>query len=92
MTGSWRALGDEPRVGGVDAADVGEDLAAVGAEAGGQGDRGRVAAAAAERRDLVAGRVAAALWPWKPATMTTLPASSSRRTRRGSMPAMRARP
>ena len=33
-----------------------------------------------------------ALWPWKPATMTTLPPSSSARTRRGSMPAMRARP
>ena len=34
----------------------------------------------------------AALWPWKPATITTLPLSSSARTRRGSMPAMRARP
>ena len=33
-----------------------------------------------------------ALWPWKPATMTTFPPSSSARTRRGSMPAMRARP
>ncbi len=35
---------------------------------------------------------AASLWPWKPATMTTLPASISSRTRRGSMLAMRARP
>ena len=33
-----------------------------------------------------------ALWPWKPATMTTFPPSSSARTRRGSMPAIRARP
>ena len=65
--------GDEPRVGRVDALDVGEDLAAVGAEAGRQRDRGRVAAAAAEGRDL-ASSSARALWPWKPATMTTLPA------------------
>ncbi len=43
---------DEARIGSVDAADVGEDLAAVRAEAGGQGDRGRVAAAPAERRDV----------------------------------------
>src|SRR3954454_15042236 len=33
-----------------------------------------------------------ALWPWKPATITTLPPASSARTRRGSIPAIRARP
>ena len=49
-------LGDEPRIGGVDAADVGEDLAAVGPRRGGQGDGRRVAAAAAEGRDLLVRR------------------------------------
>ena len=62
------------------------------AQRGGEGDRGRVAAATAERRDLLVVGRRVALWPWKPATMTTLPSSSSARTRRGSMPAMRARP
>ena len=63
MTGSWRAFGHETRVGGVDAADVGEDLAAVGAKGGGEGDGGRVAPATAEGRDLVVadGRGALAL-------------------------------
>ena len=75
--GELAGVGDEPRVGGVDAPDVGEDLAAVGLERGGQGDRGRVAAAAAQGRDLLVAHGAAALWPWNPATMTTLPPSIS---------------
>jgi hypothetical protein len=55
----------EARVGGVDALDVGEDLAAPGTEAGGQRDRGRVAPAPAKGRDLVVvdGRGALALEP-----------------------------
>src|SRR4029077_16821934 len=44
---------DEARVRGVDAFHVGEDLAAPGTEAGRPCDRGRVAPAAPERRDLV---------------------------------------
>ena len=43
---------DEPRVGGEDAADVGVDLAGVGAERGRERDGGRVGAAAAERRHV----------------------------------------
>ena len=46
-------LGDDPRVGRVDAVDVGVDLAGVGPEHGGQGHGGRVGAAAAQRRDVV---------------------------------------
>ena len=46
------ALRHDARVGGVDAVDVGADLAVLGAERRGHRDRGRVAAAAAERRDL----------------------------------------
>ena len=46
-------LGDDPRVGGVDAVDVGVDLAGVGAQHGGQGHGRRVGAAAAQRRDVV---------------------------------------
>ena len=49
---SLRALGDDARVGGVDAVDVGVDLADVGVERRGERDRGRVGAAAAERRDV----------------------------------------
>ena len=45
--------GDEPRVGREDAAHVGEDLAGIGPERGGKGDRGRVGAAAAERRHVL---------------------------------------
>ena len=55
-TGSLSASGTTPRVGGVDAFDVGEDLTALRAEGGGERDRGRVGAAAAERGDLLAGR------------------------------------
>ena len=56
--GELAGVRHEARVGGVDAADVGEDLAAVGAEGGGQRDGGRVAAAATERRDLAASSTA----------------------------------
>ena len=54
--GQLAGVRDEPRVGGVDAADVGVDLAEVGAERGRERDRGRVGAAAAERRHLEGGR------------------------------------
>ena len=47
---------DQPRIGGVDASDVGVDLAEVGAERGGERDGGRVGATAAERRHLERGR------------------------------------
>ena len=53
---SRRAIGDDPRVGGVDARDVGVDLARVGAERGGERHRGGVGPAAAERRDVERGR------------------------------------
>ena len=43
----------DARVAGVDAVDVGVDLAAVGLERRGERDRARVGAAAAERRDVV---------------------------------------
>ena len=46
-------LGDDVRVGGVDAVHVGVDLADVGAERGGEGHRREVGAAPAERRDVV---------------------------------------
>ena len=45
-------LRDDPRVGAVDAVDVGVDLAHVRLERGRERDRGRVGAAAAERRDV----------------------------------------
>ena len=66
-------IGHDPRIGREDAPHVGEDLAAIGPEPGGQGDGRGVRAAPAEGRrlGLVAGRVA--LTPWKPATITTLP-------------------
>ena len=44
-------VGDDPRVGGEDAGDVGVDLAG-GAEGSGQRDRGRIGAAASERRHV----------------------------------------
>ena len=44
-------LGDDARVGGEDAGDVRVDLAR-GAEGGGEGDGGRIRAAAAERRHV----------------------------------------
>ena len=45
-------LGNDARIGRVDAVDVGVDLALVGLERGGQRHAGRVRAAAAERRDV----------------------------------------
>ena len=65
--GQLARVGDDPRVGAEDAGDVGVDLADRGAERGGERDRGRVGAAAAER-----GHVAARSpeTPWKPATRT----------------------
>ena len=50
--GELAGVGDEARVGRVDPLHVGVDLAAVGAERGGEGDGGRVGAAAAQRRGL----------------------------------------
>ena len=52
IASSLRARVDEPRVGREDAVDVGEDLAPVRSERGGERDRGRVRAAAAERRHV----------------------------------------
>ena len=43
----------DPRVGGEDAVDVAVDLAHVGAERGGERDRGGVGGAAAERGDVL---------------------------------------
>ena len=51
-------VGDDPRVGRVDAVHVGVDLADVGADRAGHRHRGQVRAAAAERRDLVLARQA----------------------------------
>ena len=89
-------VGQEARIGGVDAADVGEDLAAVGVEARRERDGGRVGAASSEGRrlggDVRARARVASLMPWNPATMTTLPGASSARTRAGSTLAIRARP
>ena len=50
-------VGHDARIGGVDAVDVGVDLAEVGLERGGQRDGRQVRTAAAERRDLAAGRL-----------------------------------
>ena len=44
---------DDPRVGGEDAVDVGVDLADLGAQRGGQRDRGGVGGAAAQRGDVL---------------------------------------
>ena len=49
-------LGDDARIGGVDAVHVGEDHAGFGAQSGRQGDGGGVGAAAAERGDVLVGR------------------------------------
>ena len=54
--GQLARVGHDPRVGAEDAGDVGVDLADVGADGGGQRDRGRVRAAAPERRDVLGGR------------------------------------
>ena len=51
-----RAVGHDAGVGGEHAGHVGVDLAGVGPERGGQGDRGGVGAAAAEEGDVVRGR------------------------------------
>ena len=61
-------VGHDPRIGGEHAGDVGVDLAGLGAQRGGERDRGRVGAAPAERRD-----VGAVETPWKPATTAMLP-------------------
>ena len=45
-------FGHDARVGGVDAIDVGVNLAGIGPQHGGQGDGRRIAAAAAERGDV----------------------------------------
>ena len=66
MTGSWRASGDEPRVGGVDARDVGEDLAAVGAEAARRARRRSCREPPRPRVVISPSSAARALWPWKP--------------------------
>ena len=55
-TGELAGVGDDPRVGAEHAGDVGVDLADLGADGGGERDRGRVRAAAAERRDVLGGR------------------------------------
>ena len=55
-TSSLRAFGTSARVGRVDAAHVGVDLAVLGAERCGERDRGRVGAAAPERRHVLVGR------------------------------------
>ena len=52
--GELAGVGDDPRVGAVDAGDVGVDLADAGVERGGEGDGGGVGAAAAERGDVAA--------------------------------------
>jgi hypothetical protein len=46
-------VGHDVGIGGVDAVDVGVDLAHVGLETGGQGHRGEIGAAATQRGDLV---------------------------------------
>src|ERR1035437_9474631 len=54
-------VGDEPRIGCVDAPNVGEDLAADGVESGSQGDAAGVRTASTESRDLRKSRVVLAL-------------------------------
>ena len=62
-------------------------------ERGGEGDRGRVAAAAAERRDLGASRVAPSALALEPGDDHDLARLELARGRgAGSMPAIRARP
>src|SRR5690606_34076894 len=50
--------GDDARVGGVDAVHIGEDLAEIRLEGGGEGDGGKVGPAAAEGGDLALGGLA----------------------------------
>ena len=45
-------FGNDARVGGIDAVDVGVNVAAIGLKRGGKRDGGRIASAAAERRDV----------------------------------------
>ena len=58
MRSIFRAAGEQPRIRGVDAVDVGVDLARRRAERAGHRDGGRVRAAPAERRDVELGRQA----------------------------------
>ena len=53
MVASALGVGDDARIGGEDAVDVGVDLADVGLQRGGQRDGGGVRAAAAERGDVL---------------------------------------
>ena len=96
----------EARVGGVDAADVGEDLAAIGAQRGGERDGRRVRAAPPERRRLAGlARPGRRLPPRRARRRPSRPSGpgsrrrsprcrcrARARTRRGSTFAMRARP
>ena len=95
MTSELAGVRHEARVRGVDAAHVGEDLAAVGAEGRGERDGGRVRAAAAERRRLARAAVLVASRAAGPGTRRRSRRCRCRaplRTRRGSTLAMRARP
>src|SRR3546814_20844274 len=49
-------LRNDAWIGGVDAVDIGEDVAAVGVQCGGERNRRRIGTAAAERRDPVSRR------------------------------------
>ena len=56
--GDFLRAGNDARVGGVNAIDVGENLAEVGLGGGGEGDRGEVGAAASEGGDAAVDRFA----------------------------------
>ena len=73
-------VGHEARVGSVHAVHVRVNLAQIGLDGGGDGNRGQIAAAASERGDLAVGRL-----PWKPAMVTMLPSSRNSWTRFGVM-------
>ena len=79
-------LGHDPRVGGEDAVDVGVDLADVGADRRGERDGGRVRAAAAERRDVLARSTR----PGSRRRARSRPASSASRMRSARTSRMRA--
>ena len=83
-------LGDEPRVGGVDAVHVGVDLAADRRRSGGVAGRGRASSRAARATAVVSEpprpsvvMLSFSSMPWKPATMTILPSSRACRMRVG---------